>query len=86
MLDIYGSTLTAIRLTSRNCVPTGYGPSSAVSASGKSGWGVARSNPDYAVNMLPHVDMRRVMNCVLRVGTPPTCEAVDGVRGSVGYI
>jgi hypothetical protein len=34
----------------------GYGPCSAVGASGKSGWEVARSNPDYAVNMLPHVE------------------------------
>jgi hypothetical protein len=86
LLDVYGSTWTAIRLTRQNCVPTGYGPSSAVGASGKSGWEVARSNPDYAVNMLPHVEKRRVMNCVLCVGTPPTFVTVDGAWGSVGYI
>jgi hypothetical protein len=66
-------------------VPTGYGPSSAVDASGKSGWEVARSNPDYAMNLLPHVEKRRVMNSVLCVGTPPTFVMVDGVWGSVGY-
>jgi hypothetical protein len=43
----------------------------AVGASGKSGWEVARSNPDYAVNMLPHVEKRRVMNWVL--SGPITC-------------
>jgi hypothetical protein len=36
--------------------------------------------------MLPHVEKRRVMNCVLCVGTPPTFVTVDGVWGSVGYI
>jgi hypothetical protein len=32
------------------------------------------------------VEKRRVMNCVLCVGTPPTFVTVDGVWGSVGYI
>jgi hypothetical protein len=46
---------------------------------------IARSNPN-AVNMLPHVEKRRVMHCVLCVCTPPTFVTVDGVWGSVGYI
>jgi hypothetical protein len=62
------------------------GPVAQLALLEKSGWEVARSNPDYAGNMLPHVTKRRAMNCVLCVGTPPTFVTVDGVWGSVGYI
>jgi hypothetical protein len=57
MLNIYVSTYTAIILTRRNCVPTGYGPSSAVGALEDT---VGRPRIRTAI-MLPRVKQRRVM-------------------------
>jgi hypothetical protein len=62
------STWTTIRLTRRNCVPTGYGPNSAVSAL-EDLIGRSRVRTPITLDfMLPQVKRRRDMNCVLCVG------------------